>query len=153
MLMKGQVVVEGRRTAQPTQLRRWVWFNVDFRYQPSDVIQAVTDAILAAPIDNVAREPKPSCVLMDLGESYARYALRYWLTDLVVDDGTDSVIRTRIYFALKRAGVPLSMPAHAVFLTEENVAREELRAKREGERRHAALAHVDLFDALDQDVR
>jgi len=31
VLMKTQLMVLGRRTAQPTQWRRWVWFNVDFR--------------------------------------------------------------------------------------------------------------------------
>ena len=41
ILMKGQVIVEGRRSEQPVQLRRWVWFNVDFRTSPADVIKAV----------------------------------------------------------------------------------------------------------------
>ena len=59
---------------------------------------------------------RPDCVLMDLNESFGRYAVRYWLTDIAVDDPTDSSIRTRVYFALRRAGIPLSMPAHAVFL-------------------------------------
>src|SRR5262249_5033754 len=125
VLMKGQVVVEGRRSGQPVQLRRWLYFNVDFRYAPTDVIAAVNEAITAAPIERVAIHPSPNCVLMDLAESWGRYAVRYWLTDLAVDDPTDSAVRARIYFALKRAGIPLSMPAHAVFVTEENVERKQ----------------------------
>jgi small-conductance mechanosensitive channel/CRP-like cAMP-binding protein len=153
MLMKGQVVVEGRHGSGPEQLRRWVWFNVDFRFEPTEVIGAVNEALVAASIDRVAVEPAAQCILMDLHESYGRYAVRYWLTDLQVDDGTDSVIRTRIYFALKRAGIPLSMPAHAVFLTEENVERKHEKTEKDRERRHAALVHVDLFDALDGESR
>ncbi len=42
VMMKNQVLVLGRRKGQPTQLRRWVYFNVDYRFQPSDVIEAVT---------------------------------------------------------------------------------------------------------------
>jgi len=47
---------------------------------------------------------------MEFKESYASYAVRYWLTDLAVDDPTNSIVRTRIYFALRRAGIPLSIP-------------------------------------------
>ena len=47
------------------------------------------------------------------------------LTDLAHDDGTDSVVRTRIYFALQRARIPLSMPAHAIFMTEDTGKRKE----------------------------
>ncbi len=152
VLMKGQVIVEGRRTDKPEQLRRWIWFNVDFRHQPSDVIECVQAAILAAPIERVALDPKPNCVCMDIGESYCRYALRYWLTDLVVDDGTDSVIRTRIYFALKRANIALSPPAHAVFMTD-NTARRKARVGEDSERRQAAIAGVDLFETLSDEDR
>ena len=153
VLTKGQVVVEGRRENQPTQLRRWVYFNVDFRFQPSDVIKTVDDAIQGAPIERVAHTPLPHCVLMDLGESFGRYAVRYWLTDIAVDDGTDSVIRTRIFFALKRCGVPLSMPAHAIFVTEENRERKAEKTRVDLSRRVHALEAVDLFDDLDDATR
>jgi len=153
VLTKGQVVVEGRRENQPTQLRRWVTFNVDFRFQPSDVIRAVDEAVQGAPIERVAHTPLPHCVLMELGESFGRYAVRYWLTDIAVDDGTDSVIRTRIFFALKRCGVPLSMPAHAIFLTEENHERKAEKTRIDMSRRVHALEAVDLFDDLDDATR
>jgi small-conductance mechanosensitive channel/CRP-like cAMP-binding protein len=152
-LMRGQVIVEGRRAGRPTQHRRWIYFNVDFRYQPSDVIRVVTEAVTAAPIERVAADPRPSCVLMDLTESYGRYAIRYWLTDLLVDDATDSVLRTRLYFALKRAGIPLSMPAHAVFLTEDNPERKQEKTREDRERRLRALSHVDLFESLSSQDR
>jgi small-conductance mechanosensitive channel/CRP-like cAMP-binding protein len=153
VLMKGQVMVEGRRAGQPHQTRRWVYFNVDFRYAPSDVIGAVNEALTAAPIERVASTPAPHCILMDLADSTARYAVRYWLTDLAVDDPTDSVVRTRIYFALKRHSIPLSIPAHAVFLTEENVERKAEKSRSDRERRLAAMARVDLFDDLDDATR
>lgn len=153
VLMKGQVVVEGRRTGQPAQSRRWVYFNVDFRTQPTDVIECVTEALQAAPIERVAVQPAPHCILIDLHESYSRFAVRYWLTDLAVDDPTDSVVRTRIYFALKRAQIPLSIPAHAVFLTEENEERKQEKTRQDNARRIEALGHVDLFDDLDDATR
>jgi small-conductance mechanosensitive channel/CRP-like cAMP-binding protein len=148
MLVKGQVIVLGRRKGQPEQWRRWVWFNVDYRFQPTDVIEAVTNAVRGVPIDNVAKDPAPNCVLMDFHESYGRYALRYWLTDLAPDDPTDSAVRVRIYFALQRAGLRLSIPAHAIFLTEQTSERQERKSQREHERRVEALSCIPLFDKL-----
>src|SRR4029079_11029194 len=90
---------------------------------------------------------------MELGESYVRYAARYWLTELAFDDGTDSVVRTRVYFALKRAGIAFSLPAHAVFLTEESAERKEAKSREEDERRIDALEGVDVFDPLTVEDR
>ncbi|HEY5445256.1 MAG TPA: mechanosensitive ion channel domain-containing protein, partial [Pyrinomonadaceae bacterium] len=82
VLMKSQVLVLGRRSGSPRQHRQWVHFNVDFRYSPPDVIEAVQSALRAEPIPNIARTPQPDCILLDFKESYAHYAVRYWLTDL-----------------------------------------------------------------------
>src|ERR1051325_4246690 len=56
-LMKSQVIVLGRRAGQPRQHRQWVYFNVDYRYGPTQVIAAVETALCAEPIDNVASTP------------------------------------------------------------------------------------------------
>lgn len=152
-LVKNQVVVLGRRVGQPMLWRRWVYFNVDFRYAPSEVIEAVTSALVDVDIENVAKNPKPHCILMDLNESFARYAVRYWLQDLAIDDPTDSLIRTRIYFALKRAAIPLSMPAHAIFLTEESAERRDQKSRENLEHRLESLSKVDLLHVISEDER
>lgn len=153
ILVRNLFLVLGRREGRPVLWRRWVYFNIDFRFHPGDVMDAVTEAVRAAPIEHVATEPPAQCVLMDLHESYGRYAIRYWLTDIAVDDPTDSAVRTRIYFALRRAGIPLSMPAHAVFLTTETTERKVEKSKEEAEHRREALARIDLFDHLSEGDR
>jgi small-conductance mechanosensitive channel/CRP-like cAMP-binding protein len=153
VLMTEKVVVLGRRQGQPAQWRRWVNFNVDFRFPPERVMGVMVDAVRHAPIENVAADPPPECILIDLSESYARYAVRYWLTDLAVDDPTDSVVRSRIYFALKRAGIPLSIPAHALFVTEQSAERRAEDDRQEQARRLRALEKVDLFRPLHEDDR
>jgi small-conductance mechanosensitive channel/CRP-like cAMP-binding protein len=153
MLVRNQFLVLGQRTGRPLRWRRWVYFNVDFRFVPGDVIAAVTEAARAAPIDRVASDPPPDCLLMEFHESYGRYAVRYWLTDLACDDPTDSAMRTRIYFALKRAAIPLSIPAHAIFVTEESQERKVAKSQDEKARRREALGRVDLFDHLSQEDR
>ncbi|HTJ80968.1 MAG TPA: mechanosensitive ion channel family protein [Polyangiaceae bacterium] len=153
VLLKNQVIVLGRRSGQPLQWRRWVWFNVDFRHAPTDVIQTVETALRSSPIQNVAAEPAPQCIVMDFTESWGRYAARYWLTDLAHDDGTDNLVRQRIYFALQRAGVQLSIPAHAVFVTEDTGERRAEKSKTESQRREKALASVDLFANMSDEDR
>jgi small-conductance mechanosensitive channel/CRP-like cAMP-binding protein len=150
-LTRSQVLVLGRRTGQPLQWRRFVYFNVDFRFQPADVIAIVMEALTRNAIERVAPDPPPNCVLMEFHESYARYAVRYWLTDIAADDPTDSVVRHRIYYALQRANIPLSIPAHAVFVTEESPKRREEKNVLELERRRKLLKSVELFDLLPED--
>jgi small-conductance mechanosensitive channel len=148
LLVRNQFLVLGRRGHEPELWRRWVYFNVDFRYPPNDVAAAVEEMLLRDPIENVAAQPRAHCLMMELGDSFARYAVRYWLTDLGKDDLTDSLVRTRVYFALRRAEIPLSMPAHAVFLTEESEQRKREKATLERQRRLDALARIGLFEAL-----
>jgi small-conductance mechanosensitive channel/CRP-like cAMP-binding protein len=153
VLMKSQVTVLGRRSGYPRQHRQWVYFNVDFRYSPAEVIDVVETALRAEPIPNVAPDPLPNCVLMDFKDSYASYAVRYWLTNLAVDDPTNSIVRTRIYFALRRANIPLSIPAHSLFVTEEDRARREEKSSAEVNKRVEALKRVELFHALTDEER
>lgn len=153
VLTKQQVLVLGRRRGQPEQWRRWIYFNVDFRFQPSDVIDAVVAALRSAPIKNVAANPPPDCLLMDYKESYGRFAARYWLTDLAVDDPTDSVVRTRIYFALARANISMSIPAASVFLTKESMQRREKKQRQSDDKRVALLRGIELLRELpDSDL-
>ena len=152
-LMKAQVVILGRRSNQPVQHRQHVYFQVDFRYPPNEVIALVEAAVQGTPIKAVASEPKPNCVLIDFKDSAGLYDLRYYLTDLGIDDPTDTEMRTRIYFALKRAGVPLSIPAQSLFLTSQTRHREEQKLDEEMDHRVKALGGVELFDGLTDEER
>ncbi|MGB7921994.1 MAG: mechanosensitive ion channel family protein [Pyrinomonadaceae bacterium] len=153
VLMKGQVTLLGRRAGAPRQHRQWVHFNVDFRHSPTEVIDIVTSALVAEPIPNVALEPAPHCLVIDFKESYAHYAARYWLTDLALTDPTDSIVRGRVYFALRRAGILLSIPAQSLFITEETESRQERKRTEEVEQRVDALQSVELFQGLTDDER
>jgi small-conductance mechanosensitive channel/CRP-like cAMP-binding protein len=153
VLMKGQVTLLGHRLGAPRQQRRWVYFNVDFRHSPTDVIDSVQAALCAEPIAHVAAEPRAHCILIDFKESYATYAVRYWLTDMALPDPTDSVVRSRIYFALRRAGVPLSIPAQKRYVVEESAASRARDREQEVEQRMEALRHIELFQSLTEDER
>lgn len=154
-LLAGSITILGKRDGRPVPQRMWVWFNVDYRFAPSRVIQVVTEALHAAPIENVADEPRPSVVCMDfthdLRESVASYAARYWIHDLATDDPTSSRVRARIYTALQRAQIPLAVPAHTAFVELKDEARAARRVDRQVSERFAALKTVHLLHALTDD--
>jgi small-conductance mechanosensitive channel/CRP-like cAMP-binding protein len=151
VLMRNQVTIVGRRTGQPTLARRWVSFNVDWHHQPSDVIEVVTNAIRGAKIPRVAADPPPDVILMDLGDSSGKYAVRYWLTDLAADDPTDSDVRTRIFFALQRADMRLALPSRNVFVTNEDDHHREVKTDQQLARRRHVLECIELFKPLAPD--
>ena len=150
-LIKEQLLVLGRRSGEPEKWRRWISFNVDYRYSPTDVIAKIDEVLQAAPIDQVAQVPAPHALFMGFDDSYARYAARYWLTDLARDDPTDSIVRTRIYFALQRANIPFSIPAQAIFVTETSQERSQAKLLRFDAERMEALRAISLFRDLPED--
>lgn len=152
-LVKSQVTILGRRMGAPRMTRRQVDFFVDFRTPPTEVVGAVEQALRADPVPRMAREPAPMALFIGVRDSYAHYCVRYWLEDLTADDPTDSAVRIRVWFALRRADIPLSIPASSIFLTQETPERAERKALDEAGRRLAALGSVDLFRALPEETR
>ena len=150
-LMKSKFLVLGRRTGQPVQWRRWVWFNVSMDIPPTRVVRVVEEAIQQTDIANVAKNPLPNCVLMDMDDKgYVRYAMRYWLTDLTPDDPTDAVIRWHIMTALQRAGIKLAMDERSIHMTKENEKYEEMLHHREILLRIKTLKQVELFSQMTE---
>ncbi|HEX7664734.1 MAG TPA: mechanosensitive ion channel family protein [Polyangiaceae bacterium] len=151
-LLSSQFTILGKRSGMPLQHRMWVYFNVDFRYSPQRVIEVVNEALQAAPIERIALDPAPHAICYDFAkdgrDSFAYYAVRYWLTDLAVDDPTNSVVRTRIHAALKRAGIPLARPASTMFMVPDDATEEERRNARHFSKRLDAIKGMSLFEKL-----
>lgn len=152
VLAKSKVTVLGRRTNSPRQLRQWVYFQVALDQSPSRVIAVVEHALQADPIPCVAEEPKLHCLVTDLRHGDGTYAVRYWLTDLSQSDPTNSLVRTRIYTALHRAGIRLSTPTQAVVLTEEKILRDRQTTEELGQR-ITAIRKIELFHSLTEEER
>ena len=156
-MLANNIMILGKRDGRSVPHRYWVWFNVDFRFPPTKVIQVVTEALHGAPIAGVASEPMPNCVCMDFTkdhrESFATYAVRYWLTDLAADDPTNSRVRARIYTALRRAGIPLALPANTTWIQIDDEHRQKRKAERQVTQRFDVLRELPLFRALtDEEV-
>jgi small-conductance mechanosensitive channel/CRP-like cAMP-binding protein len=133
------------------QNRRWVHVNVHLRHPPNLVQQAVLEALQGTP--NMSVEAPPDCLVWAFRDSWLEYAVRYRLIDYLADDGTDSEVRKRIWYALRRHGIEIAYPGHNVFVTELNEARQQLRSERERQRRLEALRRVDFFAPLSDGAR
>ena len=156
-LLAQNITLLGKRSDQPVQHRLWIYFNVDFRHAPAEVIGIVEAALRDTPIENVAADPPPQCICYDFAkdnrDSSCYYAIRYWLTDLAQDDPTSSRVRMRLFAALKRAGIPLAIPATGVFLSKEDSEHAHQKEARELARRVAALDAVELFNPMTREEK
>ncbi len=152
LLMGQPIRVLGRRGGRNVPRRITIHFCIDFRYAPMDVIRAVNAALADAPIERVAGNPAPHCLCLDLAQatrdSYALYGVRYWLADLDTDEPVNSKVRERIWVALKRAQIPLAIPAAALFISQDDPEHDERKLRREMASKRAALESVDLFSKL-----
>jgi CRP-like cAMP-binding protein/small-conductance mechanosensitive channel len=154
LLLANNIMILGKRDGRAVPQRMWVWFNVDFRYPPTRVIEVVTTALRASPIDGVASDPPPNCVCMDFTrerrESFATYAVRYHLTDLAADDPTNSRVRARIFTAMRRAEIPFALPAQHAWVQIEDDARATSKLRRRAAERIEALRGIPLFRELTE---
>ena len=154
VLLNQTIKLLGKREGQPHQRRMWVHFNVDYRTAPHEVIRVV-DQALSAPIPCVAKEPPPSTVCLDLAQEHnqssGRYATRYWLTDIARSDTTSSAVRERIHAALRRAQIPLAIPAAALFVSNEDAARLERKQRKNSAKARAGLERIELFRGLAEE--
>lgn len=149
-LLKQRFTVLGRRRGQPLQLRRWVWFDLTLDTLPTQIIALIEKALRETKLPCVAKSPPPDCLLMNVEGGIARYAVRYWLTDLARDDPTDSMVRSLVDAALRRNDRRLTPPIFNVFMSKEK-QHQDARHKRHTAERTATLRKLPLFAMLQEE--
>jgi small-conductance mechanosensitive channel/CRP-like cAMP-binding protein len=152
-LMKSRFAILGRREGSPLQWRRILDFMVDPGVPPARIIALVNEEMREVAIPNVAFRPTPSCVLIQFAEGNLCYQLRYFLTNLMEDDFTDSMVRVHLFASLQRAGIRIAEPQRTVHAITRDEAHAETVRKRELTRRLEILRGVDLFNALSDDEK
>jgi small-conductance mechanosensitive channel/CRP-like cAMP-binding protein len=148
ILMKNPVTVLGRAAGNT----RWraVPFNVYYDRTPGEVISVLEKAFREDPPAGVAASPAPCCGLKDFLPNCMNYELRYYLSDFTSPAGTDSRVRSKIFYALTRAGIKLSIHNRSLVLSEVASEAAQRGAKSETERRLAALRGVAAFEVLTE---
>ena len=133
--MKKEMHVRSKRATALPQ-RRDVRFSVSTDHSPARIVDGLTEALERSSIPNVAAEPKCEVLVEGFAWGCVKYAVRYWAVDPDPADETDSDVRTRIFYALRRMQVPV-WGAKAALPPAES--------------RATAIRSVSLFGALQDE--
>ena len=150
-IMKGRVQILGKREGRPLQWRRSLSFMVDPSVPPARVIAMINEEMRDVPIAHVAREPAPTTVLHGFVHGNLEYQIRYWLSDLMEDEMTDSMVRVHLFASLQRAGIRVAEEQRTVHAVSRDEAHADAVRKREIGRRLEMLRGVDLFSMLSEE--
>ncbi len=124
---------------------RIVFFNALYSDSPAKVIHVVREAVREA--DNVAREITPIVRVRALADSGVDYEVKYWLEDYARYNDTDALVRQRIWYAFRRAGLTAAYPTRTVHV-EPRHPRTDKHAATQLDLLAERLAAVDIFAPL-----
>ena len=117
---------------------RLVYFNTLYIDSPAKTIHVVREAVREA--DNVSQKVTPLVRIRNLGENGVEYEVKYWLEDYAKYNDTDALVRQRIWYAFRRAGLNFAFPTRTLHV--------ERRAK-PGTRESDGGAIVERLSAVD----
>lgn len=122
---------------------RIVFFNTIFTDSPAKTIHVVREAVREA--DNVSPKVTPIVRVRDIGDSAMEYEVKYWLIDYAKYNDTDALVRQRIWYAFRRAGLSFAYPTRTLL-----VERSHKKGAGEGDGGAIVerLAAVDIFAPL-----
>jgi small-conductance mechanosensitive channel/CRP-like cAMP-binding protein len=122
---------------------RLVYFGTLYTDSPARTIHVVREAVREA--ENVSEKITPIVRIRNLGESGLEYEVKYWLDDYARYNDTDALVRQRIWYAFRRAGLTFSFPTRTI-----EIERKSKHPSRESD--HGALVErlsaVDIFAPL-----
>lgn len=123
---------------------RIVFFNTIFTDSPAKAIHVVREAVREA--DNVSPKVAPIVRVRDIGDSAMEYEVKYWLIDYAKYNDTDALVRQRIWYAFRRAGLTFAFPTRTLLV--ERMSRSGAPDVDGGGAIVERLAAVDIFAPL-----
>jgi len=123
---------------------RLVFFNTLYTDSPAKTIHVVREAVREA--DNVSNKVAPVVRIRNLGENGVDYEVKYWLDDYAKYNDTDALIRQRIWYAFRRAGLNFAYPTRTLYV--ERYAKAAPIRDGDGGALVERLSAVDLFAPL-----
>jgi small-conductance mechanosensitive channel/CRP-like cAMP-binding protein len=100
---------------------RIVFFNALYTDSPAKVIHVVREAVREA--ENVNRDITPVVRIRDLAASGVDYEVKYWLENYARYNDTDALVRQRIWYAFRRAGLNFAYPTQTIHVERPKAAR------------------------------
>lgn len=121
---------------------RLVFFNTVYTDSPAKTIHVVREAVREA--DNVSHKITPIVRIRNLSDNGVDYELKYWLDDYAKYNDTDALVRQRIWYAFRRAGLNFAFPTRTLHIERKSSALRE----RDGGGLVERLSAVDIFAPL-----
>lgn len=119
--------------------------GVAYGAAPNQVKAAIREAIRDEPLLTPGREP--DILIADFAASAITYRIRAWTSDFAADELLRDHIRSRVYYAFRRAGIEIPYP------TQVEIHREVTAAAPDTGAFDAALKGVDIFVPLSDEQR
>src|SRR5689334_16666868 len=125
---------------------RLVFFNTLYSDSPAKAIHVVREAVREA--ENVSTRVPPVVRIRSLGDNGVDYEVKYWLEDYAKYNDTDALVRQRIWYAFRRAGLNFAFPTRTLYFE-----RQRGREVRDGDGGAIVerLSAVDIFAPLSAD--
>ena len=122
---------------------RIVFFNTLYPDSPAKTIHVVREAVREA--ENVSSRVPPIVRIKNLGDNGVDYEVKYWLEDYAKYNDTDALVRQRIWYAFRRAGLNFAFPTRTLYVERPSHA-----AQRDGDGGALVerLSAVDIFAPL-----
>jgi small-conductance mechanosensitive channel/CRP-like cAMP-binding protein len=125
---------------------RLVYFNALYAHSPDQVIRVVREAIRET--ENVRLKPAPIVRIRNLGDFAVDYEIKYWLVDYVQHNDTDALLRQRVWYAFKRAGLQFAYPTQTLYFERPKAAASPAA---DAETLTGRLSATDIFAPLNAD--
>lgn len=122
---------------------RLVFFNTLYTDSPAKTIHIAREAIRDA--ENVSPKITPIVRIRNLGESGIDWEVKYWLDDYAKYNDSDALVRQRIWYAFRRAGIHFAFPTRTLHVERRPVGLEE---RGPGQDIVDRLSAVDIFAPL-----
>jgi small-conductance mechanosensitive channel len=122
---------------------RLVFFNTLYSDSPAKAIHVAREAVREA--ENVSPRVTPIVRIRNLGDNGVDYEVKYWLEDYAKYNDTDALIRQRLWYAFRRAGLNFAYPTRTLYVERHSTA-----AQRDGDGGAIVerLSAVDIFAPL-----
>ncbi len=140
-----------RNYSKPTRLvRRHVTVVAPYETPPARVHRLLTEAVVE--VDGVRSHPAPDIQTLSFSERGVEYQVRYFIEAFEDREILDGRVRDRLWYALRRAAVPIPAPQRRVTLIEHNAASAEHEAQAAVADVERALERLPLFESLSHEL-
>lgn len=140
-----------RNYSKPTRLvRRSVTVVAPYETPPARVHRLLTEAVVE--VEGVRAQPAPDVQTLAFSERGVEYRVRYFIEAFEDRENIDGRVRDRLWYALRRAAVPIPVPLRRVTMIEHTAATAEQEAQAQIADIERALERLPFFSPLSHEL-